>query len=83
MLLVFIIPQAVAQNFATLIVTRVITGGCSATLANITSGIISDMWRDAREKGFGTSLYIWGLLAGLNMGPVVGSVVVHYTTWRW
>ena len=83
MLLVFIIPQAVAQNFATLIVTRVITGGCSATLANITSGIISDMWRDGREKSFGTSLYIWGLLAGLNMGPVVGSVVVHYTTWRW
>ncbi|KAJ4288446.1 hypothetical protein N0V90_011681 [Kalmusia sp. IMI 367209] len=82
-LIIFIIPQAVAQNFATLVVTRIITGGASATLANITAGIVSDIWRDGRAKSFGTSLYIWGILAGLSMGPVFGSVVVHYTTWRW
>ncbi|KAJ4320972.1 hypothetical protein N0V94_003148 [Neodidymelliopsis sp. IMI 364377] len=39
-LIIFIIPQAVAQNFATLIVVRIITGSCTATLANITSGIL-------------------------------------------
>ncbi|KAF1976418.1 multidrug transporter [Bimuria novae-zelandiae CBS 107.79] len=82
-LIIFIVPQAVAQNFATLIVTRIITGGCSATLANITSGILSDMWRDGRAKSFGTSLYIWGLLAGLSTGPVIGSAILHFTTWRW
>ena len=82
-MIIFIVPQAVAQNYATLIVTRIITGGCSATLANITSGIISDIWRDGRAKSFGTSLYIWGLLAGLSMGPVIGSATVHFTTWRW
>ncbi|KAL5419864.1 hypothetical protein PMIN06_001269 [Paraphaeosphaeria minitans] len=82
-LIVFTIPQAVAQNFATLIVTRIFTGGCSATLANITGGIVSDIWRDGRAKSFGTSLFIWGLLAGLNTGPIIGSAIVHYTTWRW
>jgi MFS family permease len=83
LLIMFIIPQAAAQNFATLIVTRVITGSCSGTLANITSGIVSDVWRPGRAKSFGTSLYICALLAGLNMGPVFGSLIVRYTTWRW
>jgi MFS family permease len=82
-LIIFIVPQAVAQNFATLIVTRIITGACSGVLANITSGIVSDIWKVGRAKSFGTSLYIFALLAGLNMGPVFGSLTVRYTTWRW
>ncbi|KAE8840979.1 hypothetical protein PTNB85_04378 [Pyrenophora teres f. teres] len=82
-LIIFIIPQALAQNFATLIVTRIITGSCTGVLANITSGIVSDMWRAGRANSFSTSLYIFALLAGLNMGPVFGSLVVKYTTWRW
>ncbi|CBX99577.1 similar to MFS multidrug transporter [Plenodomus lingam JN3] len=83
-LILFIIPQALADNFATLVVTRIITGSCSGVLANITSGIVSDIWLGGRAKSFGTSLYIWCLLAGLSMGPVFGSLVVQYTTtWRW
>lgn len=77
------IPQALAHNFATLIVTRIITGGCSGVLANITSGIVSDVWRDGRAKSFNTSLYIYALLAGLSMGPVFGSAIVQYVSWRW
>lgn len=82
-LIIFIIPQALAKNFATLIVTRIFAGSCSGVLANITSGIVSDIWRPGREQSFGTSLYIFALLSGLNMGPVFGSLVVQYTTWRW
>lgn len=83
-MIIFIAPQVLAKNFATLIVTRIITGGCSGVLANITSGIVSDIWREGRAKSFGTSLYIWGLLAGLSTGPVLGSVVVQYaSSWRW
>lgn len=82
-LIIFIIPQAVAQNFATLIVVRIITGSCTATLANITSGIVSDIWYAGLTKSFFTSMYIFALLSGLSMGPVFGSLVVQYTTWRW
>lgn len=82
-LVILIVPQAVAHNFETIIVTRVITGACSGILANITSGIVSDIWKSGRVKSFSTSLYIWGLLAGLNIGPVVGSVAVQNTSWRW
>lgn len=82
-LIIFIIPQAVAHNFATLIVVRIITGSCTATLANITSGIVSDIWYPGLIKSFFTSMYIFALLSGLSMGPVFGSLVVKYTTWRW
>jgi len=82
-LIIFIIPQALAHNFATLIVTRIVTGSCTGVLANITSGIVSDMWRAGRAKSFSTSVYIFALLAGLSTGPVFGSLVVEYTTWRW
>lgn len=82
-LIIFIIPQAVAQNFATLIVVRIVTGSCTATLANITSGIVSDIWYAGLTKSFFTSMYIFALLSGLSMGPVFGSLVVQYTTWRW
>ncbi|KAH7389845.1 multidrug transporter [Pyrenochaeta sp. MPI-SDFR-AT-0127] len=82
-MIVFIIPQATAHNFATLVVTRAITGACSGVLANITSGIVSDVWRTGKAKSFNTSLYIWCLLAGLNMGPVFGSLIIQHTTWRW
>ncbi|KNG46036.1 multidrug transporter [Stemphylium lycopersici] len=82
-LIIFIVPQALAENFATLIVTRIITGSCSGVLANITSGIVSDIWRPGRAQSFGTSLYIFALLAGLSMGPVFGSLVVRWTSWRW
>ena len=82
-LIIFIIPQAVAHNFATLIVVRIITGSCTATLANITSGIVSDIWYAGLSKSFFTSMYIFALLSGLSMGPIFGSLVVQYTTWRW
>ncbi|KAF1993723.1 MFS general substrate transporter [Amniculicola lignicola CBS 123094] len=82
-MIIFLVPQVLAQNFATLIITRSFTGGCSGVLANITSGIVSDIWRDGRSKSFGISLYIWALLAGLNMGPVFGSLTLRYASWRW
>lgn len=82
-LIIFIVPQAAARNFATLIITRIVTGACSGVLANITSGIVSDIWKAGLAKSFSTSLYIWSLLAGLSMGPVFGSLTVKNSTWRW
>ena len=72
-LITFIFPQAVARNFATIIVTRIITGGASAVLGNITGGIVSDIWRDGKSKSFGISLYIFGLLSGTSMGKGLSS----------
>ncbi|KAF2009088.1 MFS general substrate transporter [Aaosphaeria arxii CBS 175.79] len=82
-LIIFLIPQFLAQNFATLIITRIFTGGCTGVLANITSGVVSDIWRPGRSKSFSTSLWIFSLLAGLSLGPVFGSLTVRFASWRW
>jgi MFS family permease len=82
-LIIFLVPQALAENYATLVVTRIITGACSGVLANITSGIVSDIWREGRSKSFSASLWIFSLLAGLNMGPVFGSLTLRHLSWRW
>lgn len=83
LLIIFLIPQALAKSFATLIITRIFTGGCSGILANITSGYVSDMWRDGKSKSFSISLWIWCLLAGLNTGPITGSATLTSLSWRW
>lgn len=40
------IPQAVAGNFATLIVTRIFAGGAGATIAALVDGIAADLWEE-------------------------------------
>ena len=81
--LLFVIPQAVAQNFATFIVCRFFAGCCSAVLQNAMDGIIADIWAKATERSLPVSCYVFALLAGVSMGPVVGGAIVQRLDWRW
>lgn len=82
--LLFIVPQAVAQNFATLIVTRFFSGGCAALLANTIASVIPDVWETDEERSFPVGLYILLYLGGTTTGPeVFGGVVQYLSTWRW
>ncbi|KAG9879041.1 MFS general substrate transporter, partial [Aureobasidium melanogenum] len=57
-LIIFIVPSAVAKNFATLVVTRFIAGGCVSLLANTISSIICDIWAGDRGRTVPMELYI-------------------------
>ncbi|KAL4814527.1 major facilitator superfamily domain-containing protein [Aspergillus spinulosporus] len=84
--LVFIcslIPQAVAQNFATLIVTRFFAGGCVAILANTAAGVAGNVWDTEWSRTIPVSLYILGYMAGSSMGPVMGAAILQSLSWRW
>jgi MFS family permease len=81
--IIFIAPQAVASNFATLIATRIFSGACAGVLENITGGIISDIWADEHSRSFPMAVYIWGLLAGVSFGPVFGGAIASVASWRW
>lgn len=41
-----VIPQAVAQNFATLIVVRIFSGAAAATIAALVDGVAADLWEE-------------------------------------
>jgi MFS family permease len=79
---IFIIPQALAQNFATLLVSRVLAGAFGGTVQNAADGIIANVFLHHRERALPLTLYILSLLTGVTMGPVLGAVV-EYLNWRW
>ncbi|PYH68885.1 MFS general substrate transporter [Aspergillus vadensis CBS 113365] len=79
----FLIPTGVAQNFATLIITRFFSGGCVAILANTVAGIISNIYVGNRARTVPLSMYITIYLASSSMGPVIGASVYQFLSWRW
>ncbi|KAJ5240949.1 uncharacterized protein N7469_002540 [Penicillium citrinum] len=79
----FVIPQAVAQNFATLVVTRFFAGGCVAILANTSATVIGNVWDSEKARNVPVSLYIVTYLAGSSIGPVIGAPIYYYLSWRW
>ncbi|KAK5164599.1 uncharacterized protein LTR77_009805 [Saxophila tyrrhenica] len=82
--LLMIIPQALAQNFATLIITRFFSGGCVTLLANTVAGIIPDIWSGDRARSVPVSLYILCYLMGSTLGPpMFAGVIQHIGNWRW
>ena len=80
---IFVIPQALAQNFATLIVCRFIAGCCGGVLQSAMDGIIADIWSGATERSLPVTCYVFSLLAGVSFGPVLGGAVIRSLYWRW
>ena len=81
--LCFIIPQALAQNFATLVVCRFFAGGCVSILANTVSAVICDIWEGDRGRTVPMSLFITAYLVGSTIGPVIGAAIFEFLSWRW
>ncbi|KAK3696509.1 hypothetical protein LTR37_017927 [Vermiconidia calcicola] len=85
--ILMIIPQALAQNFATLLVTRFFSGGCVALLANTVASIIPDVWEGDKARSIPVGLYILFYLMGSTLGPPMFAGVVddrlHVRDWRW
>lgn len=81
--ILFIIPQAVAQNFATLIITRFFAGACVSILANTTGAIICDIWEGDVGRTIPMSLFVTTYLVGSTLGPVIGGAIFEFLSWRW
>lgn len=79
----FVIPQAVSQSFAALVVTRFFAGGCVSILANTSATVAGNIWDSEKARNIPVSLYIIGYVAGSSIGPVIGAPIFHYLSWRW
>lgn len=78
-----LIPQGLAQNFATIIITRFFSGGCVAIIANSVSSVIGNIWAGDAARTIPMSLYVALYLSGSSTGPVVGAAILKYLSWRW
>ncbi|KAF2086509.1 MFS general substrate transporter [Saccharata proteae CBS 121410] len=81
--LIWLIPSAVAPNFATLIVTRFFGGGASSVSINIVGGTITDIWKGDRARSLPMSIFGMTSVVGIALGPFIGSAIAANMNWRW
>ncbi|TQW00250.1 MFS multidrug transporter [Cordyceps javanica] len=79
---IFLIPQALAHNFATLVVCRAVAGAVGGTLQNAADGIAANLFLHNHERVLPLTGYVFSLVFGVTMGPVLGAVV-EPLDWRW
>ncbi len=73
---------AAADDFAALIVFRLIQGSAAGVILPLAQAIILDIYPKAAH---GRMLAIWGatIMAGPMLGPVLGGVITDLASWRW
>src|SRR5579863_9545295 len=75
------LSAAFAKSAEWLIVLRALLGVASATMAPSTLSLISNMFRDDREKTFAVSVWVASFSLGGAMGPAVGGIVLAHFAW--
>lgn len=79
---IFVIPCAVSQNIATLIVCRLIDGIAFSAPMTLVGGTLSDMWRN-EERGVPMAAFSAAPFAGPAIGPLIGGYLANAAGWRW
>jgi DHA2 family multidrug resistance protein-like MFS transporter len=72
---------AFSKSAETLIVLRGLLGVAGATLAPSTLSLITNMFRDPKERTFAVSMWISSFSAGAIIGPLIGGFLIHYFWW--
>lgn len=75
------IPCAVAPNYATIVVCRVL-GGLSSAGGSVTLGMTADMW-EAEDQGFAVAFVVLSSVGGSTVGPFFGGLIGEYLDWHW
>ncbi|KAL5350758.1 hypothetical protein ACLOAV_004327 [Pseudogymnoascus australis] len=80
--IIWLIPSAVAQNMATILVSRFLDGFSGSAFLSVAGGSVYDLYsRDdlqAPMMVFTASPFI-----GPVLGPLLGGFINQYTHWRW
>ncbi|MDR7095222.1 MFS transporter [Hydrogenophaga laconesensis] len=75
------VAAALSTSAHALIATRALLGVAGATLAPSTLSLISNMFRDERERRVAIGIWISSYSVGGSIGPLVGGVILQYFAW--
>ncbi|PWY65985.1 MFS general substrate transporter [Aspergillus heteromorphus CBS 117.55] len=75
------IPCALAPNFGTIVVCRIL-GGLSSAGGSVTLGMTADMW-EIDDQGFAVAYVVLSSVGGSTIGPVFGGFIGQYLSWPW
>lgn len=75
------IPCAVAPNFGTIVVCRIL-GGLSSAGGSVTLGMTADMW-EADGQGYAVAYVVLSSVGGTTVGPIFGGLMQAWLNWHW
>lgn len=79
---IWIIPQAVAQNIATVIVTRFFGGFSGGTFLAVSGGTVGDLF-PKEELQAPMAVFTISPFLGPVAGPLIGGFINYNVNWRW
>ncbi|KAG7412588.1 Efflux pump atB [Fusarium oxysporum f. sp. rapae] len=79
---IFIIPQAVAQNIETVIVSRFLDGFAGSAFLAVSGGTVGDLFT-ANELQAPMLMFSLAPFVGPSIGPLIGGFINYNTDWRW
>ncbi|KAF2147142.1 uncharacterized protein K452DRAFT_217873 [Aplosporella prunicola CBS 121167] len=79
---VFIIPEAVSKNMATLLVCRAIDGIAFSAPMTLVGGTLADLWKN-EERGVPMAAFSAAPFIGPAIGPLIGGFLADNLGWRW
>ena len=82
MYLIWLIPCAVAQNTATMLISRFLDGLAGSAFLSVAGGTVGDMFPRERLSG-PMMIYTAAPFVGPEVGPVMGGFINYNTNWRW
>ncbi|KAK2591490.1 hypothetical protein QQS21_010810 [Conoideocrella luteorostrata] len=80
--LIFLIPQAVAKNVATVLVFRFLDGFTGSAFLAVSGGTVGDLFA-RNELQAPMALFSVSPFIGPSMGPLIGGFINYYVSWRW
>jgi MFS family permease len=75
------IPCALAPNFATIVICRLL-GGVSSAGGSVTLGVVADLW-EPDDQEYAVAFLVLSSVGGSVVGAVVGGFVEQYLTLPW
>ncbi|PKS12618.1 hypothetical protein jhhlp_000826 [Lomentospora prolificans] len=79
---IWLIPQAVARNIATVIVGRFLGGFSGSTFLAVSGGTVSDLF-SKDELQYPMAIFTASPFIGPCIGPLIGGFVNYNLDWRW
>lgn len=80
--IIWMIPQAVAHNIATVVVTRFFPGAAGSAFLAVAGGTVGDLF--AREElQAPMSIFTIAPFLAPAIGPMLGGFISYHVSWRW